>query len=62
MLIAIMSATFDHHNADLERNAMRQKLILQAEFVRLVSFYKKLFGRCSSTKKRGQERDGVQGA
>ena len=39
MLIAIMSATFDRHNEDMEQNAMRQKLLLQAEFVKLLHFY-----------------------
>lgn len=40
MLIAIMSSTFDRHQSDLEANAKRQKLILQAEYSKLVHFYK----------------------
>lgn len=55
MLIAIMSATFDRHNEDLQANAMRQKLVLQAEFIKLVDFYKKIIYRCSGSGKRNGE-------
>ena len=39
MLVAIMSATFDRHNEDLDQNAKRQKLTLQAQYAKLVTFY-----------------------
>lgn len=52
MLIAIMSATFERHNTDLDWNAKRQKLVLQAQFVLLVSFYRKyLCCLCSKANK-----------
>ena len=46
MLIAIMSDTFSRHNDDLHANATRQKLVLQAEFVKLLNFYKNSMKCC----------------
>ena len=50
MLIAIMSATFDRHNENLQANAMRQKLVLQAEFIKLVNFYQRFLCWCDRSK------------
>lgn len=50
MLIAIMSSTFDRHQTDLEANAKRQKLILQAEYSKLVHFYKQVLCKCRRQK------------
>ena len=52
MLIAIMGATFDRHNEDLHANATRQKLVLQAEFVKLVNAYQKFFSLCCCKRKK----------
>ena len=50
MLIAIMGSTYDRHNEDLHANATRQKLVLQAEFVKLVGAYQKYLLCCCSKK------------
>lgn len=54
MLIAIMAATFDRHNEDLDANAKRQKLILQSEYEKLAKGYGRVFARCGRCCKSGR--------
>ena len=60
MLIAIMGDTFDRHNSNLHDSKIRQRLMVQAEFVWLVDFYMYVYekilccGLCRPKRKTGK--------
>lgn len=55
MLIAIMSKTFDMHEAGLNENGKKQKLKLMAEYLTIVQIYRKYLCCCFQKKNQSKQ-------